>query len=69
MLTIIKLLTWNISYQAMYGINARTVDATVCMSNGFNQCRINVLNKISSIPNLDFILLQEPVLSEFQNQD
>jgi len=69
MLTIIRLLTWNISYQAMYGIHSKAVDATVCMSNGFNQCRRNVLNKISSIPDLDFILLQEPVLSEFQNQD
>jgi endonuclease/exonuclease/phosphatase family metal-dependent hydrolase len=30
-------------------------------------CQNNVLEKIASIPNLDFVLLQEPVLSEFQN--
>ena len=67
MLTIIRLLTWNISYQAMYGIKSKTVDASFCMADGTNQCKINVLDKISSIPNLDFVLLQEPVLSEFQN--
>jgi len=66
MLTIIRLLTWNISYQAMYGIKSKTVDGSFCMLNGSNQCKINVLDKISTIPNLDFILLQEPVLSEFQ---
>ena len=66
MLTIIRLLTWNISYQAMYGIHSKTVDASICMADGINQCRRNVLDKISSMPNLDFILLQEPVLSEFQ---
>jgi exonuclease III len=67
MLTIIKLLTWNISYQAMRGIHSKTVDATVCMNNGINMCQNNVLDKIASIPNLDFVLLQEPVLSEFEN--
>ena len=67
MLTIIKLLTWNISYQAMYGIHSKTIDATVCMNNGINICQNNVLDKIASIPNLDFVLLQEPVLYEFQN--
>jgi hypothetical protein len=67
MLTIIRLLTWNISYQAMYGIKSKTVDGSFCMVDGINSCKINVLDKISSIPNLDFVLLQEPVLSEFQN--
>jgi hypothetical protein len=66
MLTIIRLLTWNISYQSMYGIHSKTVDASICMADGINQCRRNVLDKISSMPNLDFVLLQEPVLSEFQ---
>jgi len=67
MLTIIKLLTWNISYQAMYGIHSKSIDATICMKDGINECKNNILDKILNIPNLDFILLQEPVLNEFQN--
>ena len=63
-MNVIKILTWNISWEAMTGqISPRTgLDGTICNMAGMNVCLNNVLNKIveiNTLNGLDFILLQE----------
>jgi len=61
-MNVIKILTWNISWEAMTGKNSGRLDGTICNKGGKNVCLENVLNKIievNMLNELDFILLQE----------
>ena len=64
-MSVIKIMTWNISWEAMKGELGRTgVDGTKCWKGGKNVCVENVINKIVEVKDdtnmgLDFILLQE----------
>lgn len=61
-MNVIKILTWNISWEAMTGQNSGRLDGTKCNKGGKNVCLENVLNKIievNTLNELDFILLQE----------
>jgi exonuclease III len=63
-MNVIKILTWNISWEAMTGQKSphTGLDGTVCNKGGKNVCLENVLNKIievNTLNEIDFILLQE----------
>lgn len=55
----IKVLTYNISFQATTGVNKRGVDGTKCLISNDNVCIANISKLIDENGKLDFMAIQE----------